>query len=131
MAMKAGENECLCAAWREGEKSKGGSAAATDGEGWSEKLQEDERKFGSEEEKDLWEIVGIRANVCVRACEQALSVTREVILLKGRGEEKVEFLKETLPKRRRRTGLKRTFYRQSFVPSSSTSSLSCHILWMP
>lgn len=68
MAMKAGEKECLCAAWSEGEKSKGGSA--TDGEGWSEKLQEDERKLGSEEEKDLWEIVGIRANVCsgVRVC---------------------------------------------------------------
>lgn len=38
--------------------------------------------------------------VCVPVCEQAPSVTREVILLKGRGEEKVEFLQETLPKRR-------------------------------
>lgn len=73
MAMKAGENECLCAAWREGEKSKGGSAAATDGEGWSEKLQEDERKFGSKEEKDLWEIVGIRANLCWGVCVCARS----------------------------------------------------------
>lgn len=43
-----------------GEKSKGGSAAATDRAGWRENIvQEDERKFGSKEEKDSWKSVCI------------------------------------------------------------------------
>lgn len=80
--MKAGEKECLGGRQRQKSKAREGQRqqqAERDGE--KKVLQEDKRKFVSEEERGSWK------SVCL--CERAQSVTRgEVILSGGEGRKR-------------------------------------------
>lgn len=80
--MKAGENECLGVCGRK----------YTERDGEKKILQEDRRKFVSEEEKDSWKSVFGR--------ESAECNKRRSYSVRGRGEEKVEFEKK-LPEKKK------------------------------